>query len=84
MVDLKLVTLETCTSETKKEIVERLEYLLEKAKAGKFESFAYAAGLPDGACLEGFTRSIDFHCLLSAVTILQHRMIATRDLGNVD
>lgn len=75
---LHVVELKTFASDTQKEIVEMAEKLLERAKKGDFEGLAIVASFPDGSCYTSYTRSMNFHALVSGLAILQHRMIATR------
>ena len=73
-----IVELPTFASGVKAEIVKDLEELLDRARAGEFEGFAWVAALPNGACKTGYSKSVNFHTQLAGVTILQHRMIANR------
>jgi hypothetical protein len=75
---LQLVQLQTDRTVTQDEIVQGLESLLERARAGEFQGIAWTASLPDGSAKTGWTRSIDFHALLSGVATLQWRMISSR------
>lgn len=76
---LRVVELKTDKTETQSEVVSLLEELLERAKTGEFEGFAWTASQKDGASKTGWTRSMDFHTLLSGVTTLQWRMISQRE-----
>jgi hypothetical protein len=75
---LQIVELPTHVSTVKSQVVQDLEDLLARALKGEFEGFAWVASLPNGDCKTGYTKSVDFHTVLSGVTILQHRMIANR------
>jgi hypothetical protein len=70
----KVVDISTDTAKVQAEIVKAIEGALEKAKAGEFFGFSYAASTRDGEAVTCFTRSVNCHPLISAISLLQFRI----------
>lgn len=71
---LKVVSLDPKASR-KQEVVDRIRDLLEKAENGEIVDFSYAASKAEGATITGFTATDDAPRRLSAVTMLQFRLL---------
>lgn len=70
--------LPTFAAKANEETVQRLEGLLEMAKAGKINSIAYACTLVTDEAYTGFTSTPNVHLQISSLAILQHRIITER------
>lgn len=58
------------------DVIEKLECMLEQAKAGDLISFAYAATHLDGSFSSGFTGTDDQAKRIGSLYILVHRLAA--------
>ncbi len=63
-------------------LIERLESLLARAKAGEIQSIAYACHDIDGSTTYGYTELIDTGRTLAALARVQHQILQNeRELG---
>lgn len=77
----EVVKLTTRLSVTQQGVVSELEELLERARRGEFDGFAWCASRLDGSVATSWTQNEDWHRLLAGAATLQWRMIEQRQLG---
>lgn len=67
--------------QAKKDVVERVSRLLDQAKAGRVEEFAYVASMNDGTIVSDYTATSNFAERIGELVLLGHRMLVqkTRD-----
>lgn len=58
-----------------KDVVASLERLLEEAKRGEIQSFAFAAVRPCGDSVTGWNNRAHYHHLLGALLVVQNRLL---------
>lgn len=63
-------------AERREDVIEKLERMLEQAKAGDLISFAYAATHLDGSFSNGFTGTDDQAKRIGSLYVLVHRLAA--------
>jgi hypothetical protein len=75
---VKLVALPIYKNEVDKNIVEKLEDLLEQAKKGELAGLAYAIIETDGSISTSHSKTTDFPRLAGGVAILFHKVMEER------
>lgn len=73
---LRVITqTESWANEVKLDVIEHLEYLLDKAKTGEILGIAYAANTSDNMVITGSTKSVEQLKIVGGLERIKHRMI---------
>lgn len=73
----KIVSLFTgqSTDTPNAQVVAVLADLLEQAKTGELQSFAFASQCSDGAMVTGFTDSTDVFAMIGALRLVEYKLL---------
>lgn len=77
---VEVVQLNTRLSATQQRVVAELEEILERARQGEFDGFAWVASRLDNSVATSWTQSEDWHRLVAGIATLQWRMIEQREV----